>query len=216
MTNTIEYVATSTKRTDIANYASFWSRSRRVEMVRLSIACKRILSLIALCSIVWFVAATAQAQELLGHKGAAGWTKTATGWWSPDTDSAAAPHLLLSMAEVGHFRGSDLPRTSTAQSGRYPSTAGTDYSIVDLGNFALAPKTPTDFSSLAYGDLPPSDSLFSFVQTKYLMWESSLADSRPLTYVNGVSVYSLLQVSYEDSHLPISLYVPPLRGSDAR
>lgn len=213
MSNAVESVATSTDRTDIANYGSFRSTSRRVEMVELLTTCKRILLLAMLGSIVWFVATTAQAQELLAHNPAPASTKAGTGWWSPDTDSAAAPHLLLSMAEVGHFRGSDLSRT---QSSRYRSAPGTDYSIVELGNFALSPKMPTNFSSLTYGDLPPSDSLFAFVQAKYLLWESSLADSRPLTYVNGVSVYSLLQISYKDSHLPINLYVPPLRGSNAR
>jgi hypothetical protein len=215
VTTTIESVATFTNRTEIARHALFQSAPRSVGITGLVVACTRILILVTVCSVVWFVAATAQAQELLAHNPASVSTKAATGWWAPATNSAAAPHLLLSMAEVGHFRGSDsdLPRT---QSRRYQSAAGTDYSIVDLGNFALAPKTPTDFSALSYGVVPPSDSLFSFVEAKYLLWESSLADSRSVTYVNGVSVYSLLDVSYEDSRLPISLYVPPLRGSDAR
>jgi hypothetical protein len=212
MTNANRTAAMSTNKSDIANYASSLRASPgSAKIAGLFVACKRILLLAAVCSVVWSVTTIAQAQELLARNRTPSSTKASTGWWSPQTNSAAAPHLLLSMAEVGHFRGSDLPPSSG-----YKSTAGTDYSIVDLGNFASAPKTPTDFSSLAYGIMPPSDSLVSFVQTKYLLWESSLADSRPLTYVNGVSVYSLLQVSYEDSHLPITLYVPPLRGSDAR
>jgi hypothetical protein len=206
MTYTIE----STDRTEIANYACFSLLPRIVEAAKFLITRKCFLTPLALCLIVFLVTARAQAQGLVGESTAAASTKEATGWWSPDVDLGTHPHLVLSMAEVGST-GSELSKT---QSSHNPFSTGTAYSI-DPGNFALA-ATPTDFIPLAYQELRPSDSLLSLVQTKYLTWESSLEDSRPITYVNGVSVYSLLQVSYEGSHLPVSLYVSPLRGSDAR
>ena len=207
----MNYTIQSTDRTEITNYACLWLLPRLVEAAKFLVTRKRFLTPLALSLFVSLVTATAQAQGLLGANTAAGSTKDATGWWSPDVNSGAHPYLVVSMAELGS-PGSELSKT---QSIRNPFSTGTAYSI-DPANFALAATTPTDFNPLAYQQLRPSDSLLSLVQTKYLTWESSLADSQPTTYVNGVSVYSLLQVSYEGSHLPISLYVPPLRGSDAR
>jgi len=207
----MNYTIESTDRTEITNHACFWLLPRIVEAAKFFVTRKRFLTPLALCLIVPLVTATAQAQGLLGASTALGSTRDATGWWSPDVNSGAHPYLVVSMAEVDS-RASELSKTQYTHN---PFSTGTAYSI-DPGNFALAAMTPTDFNPLAYQELRPSDSLLSLVQTKYLTWESSLADSQPTTYVNGVSVYSLLQVSYEGSHLPVSLYVPPLRGSDAR
>ena len=59
-------------------------------------------------------------------------------------------------------------------------------------------------------------SLLYPLQTQYLHWESKLADSLPLTSQRGMLVYPLLEINVADSLLPISLYIPPLRGGDAR
>ncbi|MEA2649241.1 MAG: hypothetical protein QOG61_1676 [Candidatus Binataceae bacterium] len=56
----------------------------------------------------------------------------------------------------------------------------------------------------------------SLLQAGYAMWESSLADSRSLINVNGVSVYPLFQINYAGWHLPITLYISSLRYSDAQ
>jgi hypothetical protein len=63
--------------------------------------------------------------------------------------------------------------------------------------------------------LPPG-SFPSVMQAKYAIWQSSLADSRSLVNVNGMSVYPLLQIDYAGWHLPVTLYLSSLRGSDAR
>jgi len=217
MTNTIEAIAATRKKARVGNYKLPLVRSACVEIANLSTACRRIVTLVALCLAVGFISATAQAQELFIHAPAQSAATTPDGWWSPETASfAAAPHLLLSMADVGHFQGSGSLRTSTAQSSNYRVTFPMNYSIVNLGDFGLAPEArAAESRSLAYGDLLPPDSLFSLVQSKYTLWESSLADSRSLTNVNGVSVYPLVEVTYADWHLPIILYVPP-RDSEAR
>jgi hypothetical protein len=92
-----------------------------------------------------------------------------------------------------------------------------DGSILSLQYFepALSPRVAAPRLLVAPVSLSPR-SILSLLQTKYENWETSLADSRSLTHVNGVSVYPLYEISYAGRHLPVTLYIPPLRGSDAR
>jgi hypothetical protein len=52
----------------------------------------------------------------------------------------------------------------------------------------------------------PSISLLSVLQTRYIDWESSLADTRTPTSVNGAMVYPLFQINYANGSLPVALY----------
>jgi hypothetical protein len=88
---------------------------------------------------------------------------------------------------------------------------------LDPGGFG--PAVTERSQELAYsadGELPSSRSLLAPFQAKYAAWESSLTDTRSLTSVKGRLVYPLLQVNYGGWRLPVALYLPPLRGSDAR
>ena len=61
----------------------------------------------------------------------------------------------------------------------------------------------------------PSSFLYP-LQMKYLSWEQSLVDTKSLTDERGLLLYPLVEFNFPPETLPIVLYVPPLRGSDAR
>jgi hypothetical protein len=171
-----------------------------------------ILSFLVLCAAVSLLAAIANAQELAASTSdAAG---PASGWWSPvRAESATAPQLQISMAELTHFKRSDSFRTFPVPRTTYRMTEPLDDQIASFQDIDARDARP---SLLAYRDSLPPGSLLSLLQAKYAMWESSLADSRSLVDVNGGSVYALLQINYAGWHLPVTLYLSPLRGSDAR
>ena len=147
-----------------------------------------ILAILVLCSTVSLVAVTANAGELPASTSKA--AILPSGWWSPVTaESATTPQPPIRIAELAHFEAS---------------------SGLTLGARVAKP------SLLADPALLPAGSYLSFLQAKYVMWESSLADSRSLINVNGVSVYPLLQINYAGWHLPVTLYISSLRGSDAQ
>ena len=163
-----------------------------------------------LCLIVSFVATISNAQELpAATANAAG---PASGWWSPvRAESATAPQLQISMAELIPLKASDSLRTFPAQRTTYRETEPKDAQIASLQNFGARDAGPSLLADRV--SPPPAPSL---LQARYAIWESSLADSRSSVDVNGVSVYPLLQINYAGWHLPVALYLSPLRGSDAR
>jgi hypothetical protein len=158
-----------------------------------------VLSLLVLHAAVLLVAAIANAQELAASTSHA--TGPASGWWSPvRAESATAPQLQISMAELTTFKASDRVTESMDRQ--------TD-SLPDIDARDARP------SLLADPSLPPGF-LLSLLQANYAIWGSSLADPRSLVHVNGGSVCPLLQINYAGWHLPVTLYVSPLRGNDAR
>jgi hypothetical protein len=160
--------------------------------------------------IVALVATIANAQELpAATTNAAG---PASGWWSPaKAESASAPQLQISMAELTHFKASDSFRTFPPERTNYRVTEPMDGQIASLQYVGAGVARPSLLADLV--SLPPAPSL---LQARYATWESSLADSRSPVDVRGVSVYPLLQINYAGWHLPVALYMSPLRGSDAR
>jgi hypothetical protein len=169
-----------------------------------------VLSIVALCAAV-SLAAIANAQELDASTSNA--AISASGAWSPvGAVSATAPQLQISMMELIPFKASDSLRTFPAQRRTYRVTEPMDGQITTLLNIGARVARP---SVLADGDSLPLGNFPSILQAKYTEWESSLADSRSLVEVNGVSVYPLLQINYAGWHLPVTLYISPLRGSDA-
>jgi hypothetical protein len=79
----------------------------------------------------------------------------------------------------------------------------------------IRPRDATSRSAVD-GEIFFLKSLPSTLHSKYAAWESTAGDSRPGASVDERLVYPLLQVSYGAWRLPIILYLPPLRGSDAR
>jgi len=155
-------------------------------------------------------AVAAQAQQLSATDFAPKAVPTAMGWWSPErtASTAVAPHLQLALSDLDRFETSQPVRPATQPNGSSIVTP----SGVELG---LDTRSP-EFSSFAEGQLLSSRSFLALLEGKYVQWESSLADNRSLVKVNGESVYPLVQIDYAQARLPIILYVPPLRGSEAR
>ena len=171
-----------------------------------------VLSILALCAVVSLVAQIANAQELAASTSNA--VGRASGWWSPiRAESATAPLLQISMAELIPFKASDSFRTFPAERTTYRVTEPMDGQIASLQYIGARDARPSLLADRV--SLPPG-SFLSLLQTKYAIWESSLADSRSLVDVNGMSVYPLLQIDYAGWHLPVTLYLSSLRGSDAR
>jgi hypothetical protein len=166
-----------------------------------------ILSILVLCSAVSLVAALANAQELAASTSNA--ARPASGWWSPvRAESATAPPLLISKAELTHF-GPFRPAPAQPTTDRV--TKPTDGQLASLqysGARVAKPSLLADHVSL-----PPA---LTLPQAKYAIWGPSLADSRPLMNVSGVSVYPLLQINYAGWRLPVTLYISSLHDSDAR
>jgi hypothetical protein len=151
-----------------------------------------ILVLIA-CLTVCFAAAKVQAQDFPIQDGAQASTVT-TGWWSLETAaSATSPRFLLSNAGLPSFRAFDSLKASTALSG---------------GN-SFADAESNYVANLTEDEPLPTISLLSVLQTRYIDWESSLADTRTPTSVNGAMVYPLFQINYANGSLPVALYNSP-------
>jgi hypothetical protein len=168
----------------------------------------RHLWIASVCATLLLPAVAAQAQQFSATDFTPKVFHTTTGWWHPDRtgSTAVAPHLQVGISKLNRFEASETVLQ--------PKLERTGYSIATPSDFEVKPDTPTqEFSYLAEAELLPSP---SFLEAKYLKWESSLADSRSPTNVHGVLVYPLVQINYAQGSLPISLYLPPLRGSDAR
>jgi hypothetical protein len=180
----------------------------------------RNLWIIALCATACLTAtAAAYAQQLSANDFASSATRTANSWWSPQPTAATvvAPHLQLNIAKLSRLEISEPLQPSTTELKSYRPIEDTNNPIENPGVFELSLYTPsTDFNSLAEGESLSPRSFLSLLEAKYVMWESDLAETRSLTSVNKVSVYPLVQIDYGQWHLPISLYTPPLRGSNER
>jgi hypothetical protein len=186
---------------------------------------QRFLSVITIQSILTmtllvysfsFFVGIASAQGPSGQEPPSNPMKLATGWWSPDTaGDAVAPHLVISMVKLDQFGSLDLLPSSAAQP--ISSRPAESTEVPTVSQSYLSPDAQIDAYDVLTGrNAMRGGSLIDLLETAYTQWDSSLADSRSLVHVNGVSVYPLMQVTYTGWRLPISLYIPPLRGSDAR
>lgn len=214
MINTFEGVVESASGKRSASYDLISSVITRSVITCGSLMRQRRLSMLALCLTVPFVAAIANAQDLTSTSNAA---SLASGWWSPArAESATAPQLLIGMGELTRFDGSGLLGMSPAQPLNH-LTEPSDAAIADLPD--LGSTLNANVAQQAAWAEPaslPARSFLSLLQTRYAAWESSLADSRSLTNVHGVSVYPAFEMNYGNWHLPVTLYISPLRGDDAR
>ncbi len=214
MINTFEAVVESGSGKRSASYDLMSPIIARSVITCGSLMRRRLLSMLALCLTVPFVAAIANAQDLTSASNAA---SPASGWWSPArAESATAPQLLIGMGELTRFEASGLLGVSPAQSLNH-LTEPSDAAIADLPD--LGSTLNANVAQQAAWAEPaslPARSFLSLLQTRYALWESSLADSRSLTNVHGVSVYPVSEMNYGNWHLPVTLYISPLRGDDAR
>jgi hypothetical protein len=180
------------------------------EQRSLSMTSHIVLWAIILCASVCLTSALGHAQQLTTEDFAPA-ARATTGWWSPDRTGSTlvTPRLQVNMSELARFAAPERPPSSL--------TEPINYSIADQPAFELKPATQSvEISALTERELLSPQSLLSLVDAKYLAWESSLSDTRSLTSVDGILVYPLVQIDYPQWRLPISLYIPPLRGSDAR
>ena len=185
---------------------------------RISLTSFYILCIILIYGTVCLSANAANAQQLSANDFSIGAKTDGNGWWRPDQTQPGrgTSHLQIGLGE--RFSLSDMellpiPR----QAPNYQSVSWADNSIwnrsISESGLKVGPADPT---SIMAGELVVPESFLSVLQSKYLVWESRLEDSVPPTNVKGMLVYPMLQVSYAGIHLPITLYIPPLRGSDAR
>jgi hypothetical protein len=189
--NTIENIA---KSATTSHGASHSPSETSVSLFDSLVLYLSILTLMACLSFLF--AAAAHAQSLPGQETAQAPATITTGWWSVES-ATSSPRFLLSIAGLPSFQAFDTVKTSTAISGTNLSADSTDNYLANLG----------DAGSLRSG------SFLSLVQTRYVEWESSLADTRTPTSVNGAMVYPLFQINYENGTLPVALYNSSLRGS---
>jgi len=140
---------------------------------------------------------------------------SSSGWWPPQkAGSETAPQLVLSMAEPTDLMALDSLRIAGPQQNIDRQTEATEAAIAGFPHFGLMDGSfvkrnlLTDRVSLA----PTS----AFLQSEYSTWESSLANSRSLTGVNGIPVHPLLQVNCAGWQLPVTLYTSSLRDGEAR
>jgi hypothetical protein len=170
------------------------------------------------CATVCLLASVAQAQQLLADDLSAGSTATGSGCLSPQRNE---PNGVIAhpQGSSGHrIRSSDttlMPSKSAAACYRSISQADNPIGNQSARKLRFEPERVNP-GSMAAGSLIFPESFLSLLQSKYMAWESRLEDSEARTNVNGRLVYPLLQVNYAGWHLPVTLYIPPLRGSDAR
>jgi hypothetical protein len=171
--------------------------------------------MLILFSTVSLVAALANAQESPASvRSSAG---TAGGWWSAEKrDSAAAPRLQISMAELARFDASDALRTPLAEPHNYRAAEPTRSVLDSTANLGLGVEAGiVTTSRLADPNALTPISFLSLMATDYAAWESNLSDTRSPVDVNRLSVYPVVQIDYANWHLPVALYIAPLRGSNA-
>jgi hypothetical protein len=183
-----------------------------VEVLNYASVCRRILSIITACSVVWlasiWLAATiAQAQDP-ASKGAS-LTATEPALVHRSIEKRHALNLLLSMVDRGDRAPEALRNSAVHSSNPLPMD-------VQSAGEARLPSNPqgAEFASLAaLASAPPSSLLYS-IHAK----DSGKAGTSSLTNENRVLVYQLGSVSFVINRLPDSFSVSSPRDSlfDAR
>ena len=183
-----------------------------VEATSYALLRRRILSIVALCSIVWLAsvwlaAAIAQAQESPSNDRSL--TATEPAFVQRSIEKPQAPHLLLSMVDRSDREPAALRNSGVQVSSPYPTDAQ------NPGQVRLPFNPPgAEFASLAaLASAPPSSLLYS-IQPK----GSGHADARSLTDDNKAVVYQLGTINFVINRLPDSFSVSSPRNSlpDAR
>ena len=179
--------------------------------------------MIAVCGIIWWVPSV-RAQMLSADSVTT--LKTAEGeWFGQNSKSATSSHVLLDMAE--NRSNPDFSRvvndhdTAASISRNAPPILPLDLYTALRETSSEKPVHPGlsfeardfEFGLLNNSRILPGSFLYS-LQISYMQWESRLADTVPPISHRGMFVYPLLEISVAGGHLPISMYISPLRGSD--
>ena len=173
------------------------------------------LWLIVLGGTICLPKLTAQAQLLSTSEVSTSSRTIENGWWCPES-RRTIPYLQLSTGDQIHLSNTALIS---------PGPAIANYSSISLldGPIGKHPAAGLGVGSqrvnpgpVLEAELLLRETLLYPSQSNYSAWESRLEDSGPRTNVNRLLVYPLLRVNYAGRDLPISLYIPPLRGSDRR
>jgi hypothetical protein len=181
------------------------------------------VSMIAVCGLIWW-APCVRAQTLSSDSLTT--PKTAeSGWFGQNSKSATSPHDLLDMAD--NRSNADFSSvvndhdTAASISHNAPPILPLDLYTALREPSSERPVQPRssfdardfEFSLLNNSGVLPGSFLYP-LQISYMQWESRLADTvSPISH-RGMLVYPFLEISVASGHLPISMYVPPLRGSD--
>jgi hypothetical protein len=176
-----------------------------------------ILWAILMCTVVCLPAIKAHAQQLSAGDFSAS-RDIGNTWWSPRQiePGGVMQRIRISIGDQIRLSNTKLS-LPISEAAIYRSISQPDNPI---GNKSISnsrsetQRVPA--GSVMEGKMLFPESLLSVLQSRYVSWESALEDSEPRTNVNGRMVYPLLQVRYAGWHLPITLYIPPLRGSEAR
>jgi hypothetical protein len=187
--------------------------ARPRDTVRLCIVC-----IIALYGTASLTTSVARAQQRSTGDFAPGAVTSASGWYSPQRTAftVLAPQSRLGVSKLTTLEVSEPRYFSTSQPrNRHPAEYIRPAVNLSGFDFELVTRRP-ELTYLAEVELLSPQSSLSRLNAEYATWESSLADARSLTIVNGSSVYPLVQANPGLLDLSISLYAPPLRGSDVR
>ena len=172
-----------------------------------------IVPILVFCATLWAV--PGKAQDLTGPtRNSPG---LGDGWWSAaKTDSVRSPQPQVSMAQVTRFETSDTLRNPSSERTDYRAAEPIEGAVSSSPSFGLGLDAGISTASRLADpvSLTPS-SLLSLIATDYAAWESNLSDSRSMVDVNRMSVYPIAQIDHASWHLPIALYISPLRGSNA-
>jgi hypothetical protein len=215
MKNTIAKIVQQTKNSRIAFVGATIICVRVFNDLQVYV---RILILIALCLSSWLTAGTAQAQEATGQGFELALAEVPSRLFALDTaESPPTPSLQLRVAEPYHFRISDSRQMSLGRPNGHRTSERMYFSGFYSGNFTLARAVlDAKYGPPASNHRLNAEPVLSEVEAKYQRWESSLADSRSATNVNGVSVDALAQIDCGNWHLPITLGTAPIPGAETR
>ena len=172
-----------------------------VEATSYALLRRRILSIIALCSIVWLAsvwlaAAIAQAQESPSNDRSL--TATEPAFVQRSIEKPQAPHLLLSMVDRNDRESAALRNSGVQASSPYPRDAQNPAQVRLLSNPRGA-----EFASLAALASAPPPSLLHSIQAK----GSGQADTSSHTNDDKALVYQLGKINLVANQLPNSFSV---------
>jgi hypothetical protein len=190
--------------------------SRRLNVFKNAKATRGMLCGMALCAAVCIRANVANAQQFSPADFAPAHPAVSDGWWSPERTSFAT---LTSRAQLNVPKLANRVASPHFTQLQPNNPYLIEYSKITSGNsggFEFTQGRAIEVGSAAVEALQSPQSFSGLLRARYLMWESSLAANRDLMNIDGALAYPLVQISYANWRLPISLYEPPLRMSVGR
>lgn len=189
-------------------------QSRGPGMFWQSLASLSFFWLTGLVGTICLLELTAQAQQFSATDFSINSQKNANGWWCPQL-RRTVPHLQIGTVDEIHSSNLE-PISSRRETANYRRISFDDHPIGNRQSLGLEHDTQNiSLSSFFDAEQMVPESFLSLLQSKYAAWESRLEDSGRRLNVNGLLVYPLLQVNDGSWRLPVGLYIPPLRGTDA-